>query len=153
MKLLEFFRKSSELYSLEGEEFVKGLLKLCAQFLSAQRTSLWTVKGDILFCEYMYTKSEDDFIGGLQVKKENCLEFIDYLQKERIISAEKPFNLKISACMGEYLGFRNTQSLLIASLTTEKGELTDFIMCEHDVKKAYSEEDICVLLLSVARLK
>jgi putative methionine-R-sulfoxide reductase with GAF domain len=152
MKLLDFFRKSSELYSLEGEEFVKGLLKLCAQFLSAQRVSLWTVKEDILFCEYIYLENEDDFIGGLLVRKENCAGFMDYLQKQTVISAEKPFGTEIGACMGEYLVLRDTNSLLMASLT-DRGKLTDLIMCEYDTKRAHSEEDICILLLSLAYLK
>jgi len=152
MKLLDFFRESSELYSLEGEEFVKGLLKLCAQFLSAQRVSLWTVKEDILFCEYMYLENEDDFIGGLLVRKENCAGFMDYLQKQIVISAEKPFDAEIGACMGEYLVLRDTNSLLMASLT-DRGKLTDLIMCEYDTKRAHSEEDICILLLSTVYLR
>ncbi len=147
MKLLSFFRA---LYASEGN--INDLLKLCAQFLNAERVSLWTVKEEILFCEHMYIKSTDEFMGGLLLRREKCLELLHTLEKEGVFLAQTPHSQTLKDCMGEYLSFVDTKVLAIVPLL-EEAKLDGFIMCESQHERSWDAQDIGILLCASTHIR
>ncbi|MEZ0360743.1 MAG: EAL domain-containing protein [Hydrogenobacter sp.] len=149
MKPFDFFKKASQF--ITSEDFaLKDLLKLCAQALDADRVSFWSVKEDVLFCEYMYIKESEEFIGGLLVKKESCIELIEYLESEGILISKEALKDRIvSKCLGEYINFEGTKAVLIAPFLRE-GKVEGFILCERADRSQSGEKDYVALLLSAS---
>lgn len=149
MKLFDFFKKASQF--ITSEDFaLKDLLKLCAQALDADRVSFWSVKEDILFCEYMYIKESEEFIGGLLIKKDRCVELIDYLESGGpLVSEEASRDKLISTCLGEYINFEGTKGILIAPFL-QRGKVEGIILCEKSTHSKPWERDDTLLLLSAS---
>lgn len=65
---------------LEREEFIKPLLKVCAERTEAERVGFWSVKEEIIFCEWLYVKEKGNFEHGLSFEKNKCKEFLNALE-------------------------------------------------------------------------
>ncbi|MFN4319971.1 MAG: GAF domain-containing protein [Aquificaceae bacterium] len=123
---------------LEGEEFIKPLLKVCAEGTDAESVGLWSIKEEIIFCEWLYVKEKGGFERGFFFKKGECKEFLNTLEEEvifesRLVQEDK----RLGECMKEYFSSHNTNSFLVLPLWSE-GKLWGFLSLEKSQRKQWA---------------
>jgi len=123
---------------LEREEFIKPLLKVCAERTETERVGFWSVKEEIIFCEWLYVKEKGNFEHGLSFEKNKCKEFLNALEEEGIFESRMvQEDEKLSECMKDYFKSHNITLLLAIPIWFE-GKLLGFLALEKSQRKQWA---------------
>ncbi|MFN3598627.1 MAG: EAL domain-containing protein [Aquificaceae bacterium] len=120
------------------EDFVKPLLKSCAEETEAERVGYWSVGEEVVFCESMYVEEKKEFTRGTFFYKEGCKSFLEALEREGIFESKRAQeDERIGECMGEYLRANNTNMLLCLGVWFE-GRLVGFLTLEKSQRRQWA---------------
>ncbi|MGK0690475.1 MAG: PAS domain S-box protein, partial [Aquificaceae bacterium] len=122
---------------LEREEFIKPLLETCAKQTEAERVGFWSIKEEIIFCEWLYVKEKGDFEKGYHFKKDKCKEFLNALEEENIFESKMvQEDERLGECMKDYFMSHN-MTLLLAIPIWFEGRLFGFLSLEKSQKRQW----------------
>ncbi|MEZ0337086.1 MAG: EAL domain-containing protein [Aquificaceae bacterium] len=123
---------------LEKEEFIKPLLRKCAERIEAERVGFWSIKEEVIFCEWLYVKEKEDFKHGLSFEKDKCKEFLKTLEEEGIFESKMAQeDERLSQCIKDYFRINNT-NLFLAIPVWFEGRPFGFLSLEKSQRRQWA---------------